>query len=57
MQCGYVFWVQYHINTSGGAVVVIAVWVCCWRSTMVNSYGGAIAVVLCGYVVLGAVPV
>ena len=54
---GLLFWVQCHVNTSGGTVAVIAVWVCCWRSTMVNTYGGAIAVVLCGYVVLVAVPV
>ena len=23
------FWVQYHVNTSGGAVAVSAVWLCC----------------------------
>ena len=38
------FWAQYLVNTSGGALAVGAVWVCCLMQYYLNTIGGAVAV-------------
>ena len=52
-------WLQYHLNTSGGAVAVGAVWLCCygcntsgrcslavflWVQYQFNNIGGSVAI-------------